>query len=253
MGFDEIRYREGVDLRERIRALREDLIPTSERLIDRAEEYERRRSNPDAEIEDRSNWPAESPGELEQLRKTREGEADAHDRTLKALCPEHEFDPQVHDDHPCPGADCEHTESEFVIQELLAEESKQLTDDVVDESMDIDVQRQQAEASVNQGYQTVRLLQLALIDAPSEMPSAPDRTLDREVYAVGDMPDYTLEYLHDCAVALNDVGPAEVETTGNLESFGVSEESLELVREHDEEDADADGDEDRESTPTTSE
>jgi len=231
MGFDEIRYHETVDLRNRTRAIREDLIPTAEALAEQAREHERRRSEPDITIEDHDAWPDETPDELNQLADTRRGEADAHERTLKALCPEHEFDSQVHDDHPCPGVECDHAESGYVLQELMAEESKHLTDDVVDQSMDIDVQRQTADASVKQGYQKVRLLQLALTDAPAEMPAAHDRDLGREVYAVGDMPDYTLEYLYDCAVALNDIGPEAVAGVGNLQDYGVSEDSIALVDE----------------------
>ena len=228
MGFDEIRYRETVALRDRIRTLREDLIPTAEALAEQAREYERRRSDPQQDP-DADAYPSETPAELDQLIDTRRGEARAHERTLQALCPEHGYDPQVHDEHPCPGVECDHAEGEYVLQELMAEESKHLTDDVVDQSMDIDVQRQTADASVKQGYQKVRLLQLALTDAPAEMPAAHDRDLGREVYAVGDMPDYTLEYLYDCAVALNDIGPEAVAGVGNLQDYGVSEDSVALL------------------------
>jgi len=156
----------------------------------------------------------------------RGGEANAHERTLQALCPEHEHDPAVHDDHPCPGVDCDHAGGAFTLQELTAEDSRYLTDDVASESVDIDLQRNTADASVKQGYQSIRLVQLALVDAPGEMPSAPDPELGREIYAVGDMPDHTLEYLYQCAVALNDVGPEAVDGVGNLQDYGVSKAAV---------------------------
>lgn len=221
MGLDEIRQRKTIDLAERIEQLREDLIPRLDERIERAREYERLRRHPEETVQDHDAYPDEGSDELEQLRDNRKGEADAHERTMQGLCPEHSFDPQRHDEHPCPGVDCDHADGEFVIQELLTAETSQLTDDMQKRSFDVDLQRQDATAAPQGGFHRTRLLELAVIDAPAEMETSHDRDLGRETYAVGDLPDHTSDYLYQCAIKLNDVGPEAVSEVGNLASYGV--------------------------------
>lgn len=208
MGLDEIRLKEAVDLRDRIADIRGDdglLADLDEKLAAHADEN--------------ADDPAESERQLRDLTDRLEGQAKACERVLRGLCPEHSYDPEVHDAHPCPGVDCEAAEGVFVLQELMTAETGLLQDDVSERSVDVDVQRQEATASPKQGYHRIRTLQLAMVDAPAEMDTRQDAKLGREVYQVGDLPDLVSDYLYECAVALNETG--ELEGVGNLSSYGV--------------------------------
>jgi hypothetical protein len=108
----------------------------------------------------------------------------------------------------------------FVIQELMTTETAILTDDVSEESIDVDYEREQVSGAPKQGYHKGRTLELAIIEAPDEMETRSDLELDREIYNVGKLPDHVSDYLYKCVVALNDAG--EVSGVGNLSSYGLT-------------------------------
>lgn len=218
MDTDYLRRREVIDLADRARDLRDNLIPDLEERIEAAEsQADRARDDEDADP------PEHTPGELRNLRDRLKGQAIDFDRTIKALCPAHEFDPTVHDDHPCHGVECEHAETAFTIEDLLTDKSAMLEDDVGEKAVEIDLNTQQGKASPKEGYHKTRTLELAIVDAPAELGTHTDQKTGGEAYNVGDLPENVSTYLYECATALMDLG--EVDGVGNLQHYGVSSTS----------------------------
>lgn len=190
MTLEDIRLKESIDLVERARAIRDDLIPELDSRITEAE----------AAIEDDdADDPEHDPRNLRDLKDTLTGQARACDRVADAL------------DAP--------DECVFVLQELMTSETALLTDNVSEQSLDVDVETEEVDATIKQGYHKVRTLELSIVDAPAEMPSRFDNEVGREVYLVGDLPDHVTNYLYKCELALNDAG--EVDGVGNLSTYGV--------------------------------
>lgn len=187
MSLDDIRLRETIDLDARIAELHDDHIPELEERIADAEA---------AQDEDESE-AADDADELRDVRDRLEGQAKACERVVDAL------DGGV-----------------FTIQELLTAETALLTDDVSEQSIDVDYERQEMHGTPKEGYHKVRTLELSIVDAPDTMETRPDRDLGREVYAVGKLPDHVSDYLYQCVLALNDAG--EVDGVGNLSDYGVT-------------------------------
>lgn len=187
MSLDDIRLRETIDLQDRVAEVREDIIPELEERIDDAE---------DAKNDGESPEPDPSPGDLRDLRDRLDGQAKACERVVEALD---------------GGA--------FVIQELMTTETAILTDDVSEQSIDVDYERQQVSGAPKEGYHKVRTLELSLVEAPEAMETRMDREIGREIYTVGKLPDHVSDYLYQCVLALNDAG--EVDGVGNLSDYGV--------------------------------
>jgi len=182
MGLENIRLREEIDLEARAAEIRDDLIPELEDRIELAEEAED---------------PEKAPEQLRSTRDMLKNKANACDRVVEAL----------------------NGDGVFVLQELMTSESAYLTDDISHETVDIDVDAQQVNATVKKGYRKVRTLELAIAEWPDEMETEVDRELNREVPQVGLLPDLISDYLYDLVLSLNDTG--NTEGVGNLSSYGV--------------------------------
>lgn len=188
MSLDDICLRETIDLAARADEIRNEMLPELAEKVKEAEEQ--------AEDEDADD-PDPTSDELRDVRDRLEGQAKACERVVDAL----------------------DGDGAFVIQELMTAETAKLTDDVSEQSIDVDYEREVVSGAPKQGYHKVRTLELAVIDAPEEMDARPDRDLGREIYCVGKLPDLVSDYLYEAVVALNDAG--EVDDVGNLSSYGV--------------------------------
>lgn len=188
MSLDDIRRRETIDLATRVQELRDDLIPDLAARIDEAEVQA---------ADDDTVDPDPTPQEYRDLRDRLRGQADACERVVDA------FD----------------GDGEFVIQELMAAEVALLQDDVAEQSLDVDFQRERMDGVPKEGYHRIRTLELAVVEAPAAIPTERDPDLGRPVYQIGQLPDQPVEYLYNCVTALNDTG--EVEGVGNLSDYGV--------------------------------
>lgn len=188
MSLDDIRLRETIDLTERAAEIREEFIPELDERIDEAAAAADDGDAPD---------PQQDPDELQATRERLEGQAKACDRVVNAL----------------------DGDGAFIIQELMTSETAMLTDDVSQQSIDVDYERQQVNGVPKEGYHKVRTLELSIVDGPDAMETRTDRELGREVYAVGKLPDHVSDYLYECAMALNDAGA--VDGVGNLSDYGV--------------------------------
>lgn len=193
MGLEDIRRRETIDLAERARELREDLIPAVEGRIDEAAQ---------ADEDDEADDPKYPPEEYRDLRDRLEGQADACERVVDAL----------------------DGDGAFTIQELMAAETSMLQDDVAEQSLDVDFERQRMDGTPKEGYHRIRTLEVSVVDAPAAMDTRHDPDLGREVYQVGLLPDHVAQYLYECVTALNDAG--EVDDVGNLSDYGVPSDGV---------------------------
>lgn len=193
MGLESIRRRESIDLDHRAAFLREDLLPDLDARIDEAEQQQERADDDDVEP------PAESPQELEGLRKRLAKQADDCERVVDAL----------------------DGDGVFVIQELMADQTGLLQDDVAEQSVDIDQRTESVDVTPKEGFHRNRTLQLAVVESPDEMKTVYDRELGREVIDLTYMPDIIADYLFECVTELNDAGT--VDGVGNsLSHYGVT-------------------------------
>lgn len=183
----DLRLRESIDLRNRIETVNKELLPELTERIEACRDPDEEPLHPDDDAQD-----------LEATKKTLEGQATACERVVEAF-----------DGDPV-----------FTLQELMTAETALLTDDVTQESVNVDYERQQASGAPKQGYHKVRTLELALVDAPEGMPTTHDGELGRDIYRVGDLPDHVTDYLYQCATSLNDA--QTVEGVGNLSDYGVT-------------------------------
>lgn len=187
MSLEDIRLTQSIDLVYRAEYVREELLPDLDDAIEAAEQ---------------ADDPADDPDDLRTLRDRLKGQAKACERVADAL------------DSP--------EECVFVIQELLTSETALLQDDVAEQSVHMDFEREEMSGTPKRGFGKVRMLQLSIIDAPDEMDAVHDHDLGREVYEVGMLPDTVADWLYECASEFNDTGELEVDEVGNLSSFGVT-------------------------------
>lgn len=194
MGLEDIRRRESIDLEERAAFLREDLLPDLEFEIEEAREQAQA-----AAQDNDADPPTNDPDELENTYKLLEKQASDCERVVEAL-----------------GGD-----GEFVIRELMADETGLLKDDVAEQAVDVDQRTETMDVTPKQGYQRNRTLQLAIVEWPDQMNTVRDRELGREVVDLSFMPDVIADYLYECVTELNDAGTVE-EVGNSLKHYGVT-------------------------------
>lgn len=90
----------------------------------------------------------------------------------------------------------------FVLKELTYGEMQDITDEVMDMSFDVDVQRERVDGTPKQGAMRSMTLQRAIVDAPEGMPDNP-----------ADYPSLVSEWLYEKVDALNSVGDTNLETS----------------------------------------
>ena len=190
MGLDSIRRRESIDLAARAEFLRDELIPDLDARIREAEEQA---------ADEGADDPDDDPEELRDLRERLEKQATDCERVTEAL-----------------GGD-----GEFVIQELMADETGLLQDDVAEQAVEIDQRTESMDVVPKQGYHRNRALQLSITEYPDEMDTIHDREIGRRVVDLSYMPDVIADYLFDCVTALNDAGSVD-EVGNSLSSYGVT-------------------------------
>lgn len=183
----DLRLRETVDLADRAREVRENLLPELDRRIDAAEDPDGEPLHPDDDARD-----------LRELRETLAGQATACERVVEAFGGE---------------------SAAFTLRELMAGETARLTDDVAQQAIDVDFERQTASGAPKEGYHKLRTLELSVTDAPEGMPTRRDPEIGGEVYEVKHLPDHVVDYLYRFVVALNDA--QSVEGVGDFSDYGL--------------------------------
>ena len=197
MGLEDIRRRESIDLAARAEFIRDELLPDLDAEIEAAEEQQ---AKYEAAGDDEDVAPPENPPqELRDTRNLLAKQADDCERVVDAL-----------------GGD-----GEFVITELMADQTGLLKDDVAEQAVDVDERRQSVDVTPKEGFHRNRTLQLAIVDWPAGMDTTMDRELGRQVVDLSYMPDVIADYLYECVTSLNDAGSLD-EVGNSLKHYGVT-------------------------------
>lgn len=105
----------------------------------------------------------------------------------------------------------------FVTEELSYGQIQAVSDDMMEKSFEVDIDRQDLEGSPKQGYMQIELLREAIIDWPE---GAPTRSSNRsEVPEPGDYPEPVSEWLFDRVDAFNTSGEAEMGNSSLTEAM----------------------------------
>lgn len=102
--------------------------------------------------------------------------------------------------------------SEFVVSELTWGQIEAVSDDMMEESFEVDIEKQDIDGTPRQGFYKLELLRESVEQSPPNAPTRKDE-LGREAPSPGDYPPPVGEWLFDKVDALNTFGDASL---GNL-------------------------------------
>lgn len=161
-----------LDLEERVEELEEELEEVSERqdeIVEESIEAEKMGNEVDEELEEEFD-------DLESDRLEFEGELNTLKRTVDAW-----------------------DGGKFEIQELTFGQVQRISDEVLEESFDVDMQSQNMTGAPKEGYYQIAILREAILESPNGAPSDP-----------ADYPTAVGEYLFEKVNAFNTVGDTEM-------------------------------------------
>lgn len=171
-----------VDMEDRIEELQD-------RLDEIEDEQEEVKQKAIAQQDEEGELPSELEDEWDELeaeRVEKEGELDKFQETTEAW-----------------GG------SEFTIEELTFGQLQAINDEMMEESFDVDVQRQSVEGTPKQGFYQIQTLREAIISQPAEAPTRKD-DFGKDAPAPGDYPVAVGEWLFEKVNAFNTTGEAEM-------------------------------------------
>lgn len=175
-----------VDLEERVEEIRNDRIPAIE---ERQEEVVAQARKVKEKDEDIPSDLEEDFDELEAERVELEGEANSLEEAME-----------------------EWGGSEFVVRELTFGDIQRISDDVMEQSFDVDVRRESVKGTPKQGYYQIATLRDAIEQSPTDAPNDP-----------ADYPMAVGEFLFERVNALNTVGDTEMGNSSLKERLKDSE------------------------------
>lgn len=110
----------------------------------------------------------------------------------------------------------------FTVQELDFGQLQKVSDDMVEESFEVDVQKQELDGTPRQGYYKSELLRESIVEWP---PFAPTYTNEhgRELSQPGDFPVPVSEWLYDRVDAINTTGDTEMGNSSLKEAMTFKE------------------------------
>lgn len=115
--------------------------------------------------------------------------------------------------------------SEIVIEELSFGQLQAVSDDMMDKSFEVDVDRGDVEGTPQQGFYRIRLLEQAISRQPSGAPTQTivERGQEKEVPSPGDYPIALGEWLFEKIDAFNTTGDTEMGNSSLKEAMKLSD------------------------------